>query len=193
MKLFRAVSRKHYEEGKIIRRNAGRRLPSNVPYLVDNLLEFARPADKPSRRHSVYASPTPELALLYAVAEGADRSNYIVCELRCVKSPSLIQLSCQDAKLHPDILMLQQFVNRRLGDMSAAPVAQKMALATLCLPGVSPEELTAAMKTTPFLDSLVLDAASTVTFWNPSPEQVAPDGELFFELTEDNSFSQHPV
>lgn len=97
MKLFRAVAQKHYEEGKIIQRNPGRRLPSNIPYLVDNLLEFARPQEKPSRRHSVYASPTPELALRYAVADGADQSKYLVCELRCAKTPAIMQLSRQDA------------------------------------------------------------------------------------------------
>lgn len=193
MKLYRAVAHRHYEEGKIIRRNPGRRLPSNIPYLVDNLLEFARPSDKPSRRHSVYASPTPELALKYAVAGGAERSAYIVCELRCAAPPAIMQLTRQDAKLHTDVLDLQQFVNGRVRDMSMSSVEDKLVLAPLCLPGILREELLVAMEKSPFLHSLVTDAAATVTFWNPAPQDVSPDGELFFELTDDNSFTQHPV
>ncbi|WP_423680154.1 MULTISPECIES: hypothetical protein [unclassified Undibacterium] len=193
MKLYRAVARQLYEEGKIIRRNPGRRLPSNIPYLVDNLLEFARPSDKPSRRHSVYASPTPQLALQYAVAGGADRAAYLVCELRCKAPPAIMQLTSQDAKLHTDVLHLQQFVNDRVRDMSMSSIEDKLNLAPLCLPGVLKEELLAAMEKSPFLHSLVTDAAETVTFWNPAPQDVSPDGELFFELTDDNYFTQHPV
>lgn len=193
MRLFRAVARNRYKEGEVIQRNPGRRLPSNIPYLVDNLLEFARPADKPSRRHSIYASPTPELALTYAVAAGADRSAYVVCELHCATPPAIMQLTEKDAKLHGDMLALQQFVNKRIGDLSASTIEQKLVLAPLCLPGILKKELQSAMATSAFLHELVSDAVATVTFWTPAQTEISPDGELFFELTGDNYFTQHPV
>lgn len=104
-----------------------------------------------------------------------------------------MQLTSQDAKLHTDVLHLQQFVNDRVRDMSMSSIEDKLNLAPLCLPGVLKEELLAAMEKSPFLHSLVTDAAETVTFWNPAPQDVSPDGELFFELTDGNYFTQHPV
>ena len=40
MELFRAVRKERVRQDEEIRRSAGRRLPSNIPYMVDNLWEF---------------------------------------------------------------------------------------------------------------------------------------------------------
>ncbi len=53
------------------------RIPSNFPYFVDNIWEWLRPAPMPSRRHAVYASPTPELALENASAPLAEGDRYV--------------------------------------------------------------------------------------------------------------------
>lgn len=37
MAIYRAVPRETFQPGTQMRRNPGRRLPGNVPYLVDNL------------------------------------------------------------------------------------------------------------------------------------------------------------
>jgi hypothetical protein len=52
-----------------------------------------------------------------------------------------MQLTEKDAKLHGDVLALQQFVNKRIGDLSASTIEQKLVLAPLCLPGILKTEL----------------------------------------------------
>ena len=192
MRFFRAVPTAQYMPGEALRRYPGRRLPSNIPYMVDNLWEFTRPAERPSRRHAVYASPSPELALTYAVAGGAERSGYIACEMKFQKEPTFIQLSVEDAKLHPDILVLQQCVNRKLSSWSALAVDHKIALAPLFLPGVTRPELLDAMSASELLTELVREAANRVTFWWPQGA-VKDTGELFFEIDEDNAYTLAPV
>lgn len=192
MKFFRAVPTAQYVPNAVQRRHPGRRLPSNIPYMVDNLWEFTRPSERPSRRHAVYASPSAELALAYAVAGGAARRDYIACEMVFQKRPTFIQLPVEDAKLHPDVLVLQQFVNRKLGGWSALPLAHKLALAPLLLPGVTRAELLEAMETSELLAEVVREAASRVTFWWPDGV-VEATGELFFEIDEGNAYTLEPV
>jgi len=62
MKLFRATSESRIDEAQKYRRAGTIRIPSSVPYVVDNLWEWLRPVGMPSLRHAVYASPAPELA-----------------------------------------------------------------------------------------------------------------------------------
>lgn len=192
MPFFRAIPSAQYTPGQVQRRHPGRRLPSNIPYLVDNLWEFTRPPEKPSRRHAVYASPSPELALMYAIAGGAARTGYIACEMRFRHAPASMQLSVEDAKLHPDVLVLQQCVNRTLGGWSALEVERKLALAPLFLPGVTRPELRDAMDRSALLEEVVQEAAARVTFWWPAGT-LPETGELFFELDADNAYTLEAV
>lgn len=192
MKFFRAVPAAAYTPGQEQRRYPGRRLPSNIPYMVDNLWEFTRPPERPSRRHAVYASPSPELALRYAVAGGAARAGYIACEMKFRQDPAFMQLSVEDAKLHADILALQQFVNRQLGSWSALALECKRELAPLFLPGVTRAELLDAMAGSAMLASLVQESAALVSFWWPDGA-VRETGELFFEIDDDNAYTLEAV
>jgi hypothetical protein len=144
MPIYRAVPRSKCTPGQEIRRSEGRRLPSHVSYLADNLWEFTPPPGMPSRRPAVYASPTPELALQNA-AGGLPRHEYLACVLEFHYRPAIIQLTVSDARHHPDIKRLQQVVNESLRDWSATELERKLALAPLFLPGVTREELAAAM------------------------------------------------
>lgn len=88
------------------------RIPSNVPYVVDNLWEWLRPEDMPSRRHAIYASPTPELALANASAALAPGEIYVAC--RVIVAPAHIrvaQLAVRDAREHPDIRTVSRWVS----------------------------------------------------------------------------------
>lgn len=192
MQFFRAVPTAQYQPGETLRRHPGRRLPSNIPYMVDNLWEFTRPPERPSRRHAVYASPSAELALVYAVAGGAERRGYIACAMRFIKAPAFMQLSVEDAKLHPDVLVLQQFVNRQLGSSSALPLARKRELSPLFIPGVTRAELLEAMEGSSLLAEVVREAAKQVSFWWPQGA-VAETGELFFEIDDDNAYTLEAV
>jgi hypothetical protein len=193
LKLYRAVARQHYEEGKIIRRNPEGVLPSNIPYLVDNLLEFAPAIGQAIAPPLSLRQPNTAACLAICCGWRSGSSSLSCLRVAGKAPPAIMQLTSQDAKLHTDVLHLQQFVNDRVRDMSMSSIEDKLNLAPLCLPGVLKEELLAAMEKSPFLHSLVTDAAETVTFWNPAPQDVSPDGELFFELTDGNYFTQHPV
>lgn len=110
MELFRAIPSSQLagvEKG--LRRHATMRIPSNVPYVVDNLWESLRPKNMPSRRHAIYASPTPELALQNTSAPLADGDEYVAC--RVVVEPQKIriaQLQVTDARYHSEIRLISK-------------------------------------------------------------------------------------
>jgi hypothetical protein len=193
MTLYRAVPRDTLQAGVNMHRNPGRRLPGNVPYLVDNVWEYVRPDDMPSRRHAIYASPTPELALQNAIAGGLAPDEYVACRLAFRYQPALIQLTVNDARHHPDIRRLQQLVNKELRHWAAHALQAKLSLAPLFLPGISKDELGSAAAGDALLDALLRKAAGAVTIWSPDPGKVNPDGELFFEIAEDNFYTLDPV
>ncbi|MEW6373481.1 MAG: hypothetical protein AB1584_21375 [Pseudomonadota bacterium] len=192
--LYRAELRDRVKTGVPFHRRAGRRLPSNVPFVVDNIWEFTRPDDMPSRRSCVCASPAPELALEAASQGEAKREAYVVCRLELVGNPRLMQVGVKDARYHGDIEAVQQAVlaSVRAGDWAEAPLERKLALAPLFLPGVTRDELRAAMARDALLDQAVRAAADRVTFWNrlAAPH---PSGEIFFELDEGQAFILHPL
>jgi hypothetical protein len=103
-----------------------------------------------------------------------------------------MQLSVEDAKFHPDVLVLQQFLNRKLGSWSALPLDRKVELAPLFLPGVTRAELLDAMAASAPLAEIVQEAAARVTFWWPAGT-VRETGELFFEIDDDNAYTLEPV
>lgn len=140
----------------------------------------------------MYASPSAELALVYAVAGGAERSGYVACQIQFQKAPAFMQLLVEDAKLHPDVMVLRQFVNRRLGSWSALPFARKREMAPLFVPGVTRAELLEAMEATELLAEVAREATSRVTFWWPQGT-VAETGELFFEIDDDNAYTLEAV
>lgn len=189
--IYRAVPRGRFEEGEVIGRKEGRRLPGNVPYFVDNLWEFTRPDHLPSRRHALYARPTPELALQNASAAASD--GYVACRIVFREPPLLYQLPVQDARLHEDIGVLQKYVNRMLVDWSGATLPERQALSTLFLPGTANDELASAMAENDFLREIVDTARGLITFWNSNQVALTSDGELFFELINGNTYTLLPI
>jgi hypothetical protein len=185
MKLYRAVPILGFVDEQRKVRHPGRRLPSNIPYLVDNLWEFTRPAAMPSRRHAVYASPTVEQALESASAVGVNRADYVVCELVFDKEPPMMQLSVKDARWHKDIANIQRNVNSLIGPWVETDLANKNTLAALFLPGTSKDELMGAMEAQPRLKEILLEASQFVTLWKDEPSS---DGEFFFEVLDDNGY-----
>lgn len=192
--LYRAERRDRVKTGVPILRRPGRRLPSNVPFVVDNIWEFTRPDDMPSRRQCVCASPAPALALEGASQGEAEREAYRVCRLELVGSPRLQQIDVRDARYHVDIGEVQQAILAKLraGTWSEAALEHKLALAPLFLPGVTRDELRQAMARDALLDATVRAAAERVTLWKrlAAPH---PEGEIFFELDEGQTFILHPL
>ena len=64
--LYRAEARSTLRTGVPFARRAGRRLPSNVPFVVDNIWEFTRPDGMPSRRHCGSSPPAVDTWILVA-------------------------------------------------------------------------------------------------------------------------------
>jgi len=191
MPIYRAVPRDTHEPGREHTRHPGSRLPGNVPYFVDNMWEFTRPHDKPSRRHAVYASPTVELAFDGAAGVGRPRNGFVACRVECRTPPKTFQLSVADARYHPDVKRLQKAVHDKLSGRNPPGFDERLALAPLFLPGITRPELTAEMDRNAPLRELVEELASMVTLWSDAPDTAV--GELFFEIEEDNAYTLHPA
>jgi hypothetical protein len=192
--LFRAIPRGESVCGVPIGPVPGRRLPSHVPYVVDNLWEYARPDHLPSRRHSVYASPTPELALANASAGNLGRDGYVACRIELACQPRILQLSVDDARKHADIPRLVSCVNRYLPQgWAASDLEHKLALAPLFMPGITRDELAHAMTRDALLRAVVTEAAQGVTIWDTQAHPPVANGELFFEIRTGEAYILHPL
>lgn len=195
MDFFRAVSKHSFIKNKQYRRQETRRLPSNIPYFVDNLWEWLRPEGSPSRRHSIYASPTPELALANASAGYLKQDEYVVCKLTFSTEPLTHQLRVPDAREHVDIKAFQKCLASVVGpDFGSLALADKMALAPLFVPGVAEHELSAAAGRSRTLSMILSEVHAVSTFWESAGHiDATSKGELFFELQSDNTYMLSPL
>lgn len=159
------------------------RLPSNVPYLVDNLWEFLRPADMPSRRYSIYASPTRELA--QQNCSGRDQGKgFCVYRLAVEGEVLMAHLDVRDARNHPDIKTMLRTVQSFAQRIADASAEEKPSLSLLFLPGASKADWYRAGESSPLAEQLIQSLTVASTFWKdasstPNPEG---DGELFLQL-----------
>jgi len=185
MEIFRAVPRKGFVADRVHTRYHSSRLPGNVSYLADNVWELTRPSSLPSRRHAVYASPTPQLALEGASADLLTQAEYLPCRVIFNKPVlRIFQLSVRDARFHRDRRQLQNLANERLKNVPN--LESKRALAPLFPPGVTSAELSAAMQSDAGLRALAEDLAAAVTMWSDPPN--ANEGEIIFELDNDLTY-----
>jgi hypothetical protein len=85
-------------EDGLIHAPEGNRIPKHVPVLVDNIWEYLRPVEMPSRRSSAFGSPTPLLASRFGPPDG------VVGRVFVTRPCTIAQISrCPDASLHEDI------------------------------------------------------------------------------------------
>lgn len=183
MKLYRAIPEDKFTEQKVYKRQATKRVPSNVPYLVDNIWEYLRPEKYPSRRHSVYASPTPELALENAsmITDGA----FVVTEVKFSnRNYKIAHIQVADARYHRDIKLIMSCVMEHFGkDFTSKSIMEKQKHAELFLPVVSKEELHQYFNRNAVNKELENNLKGVSSFWGQaSLEPDEHDGELFFEI-----------
>lgn len=57
--MYRAVHKASFVPDTVYSEQKTKRVPNNVPHIIDNLWEMFRTEEFPSRRFSAYASPTP--------------------------------------------------------------------------------------------------------------------------------------
>ena len=194
--LYRAVSRQEFDASRRYVRQSTPRAPSNVPYVVDNLWEWLRPAGAPSRRHAAYASPTPALALANASSAGSDRSEYVVCAVELEGDVRVAQLKVSDARHHPDLRRLQRLVLEVLGkDFHAASLPERCAVGPLFMPFMTKNDLQSLAHTAPDVQTIFDLAKDRSDFWATASAELDPesDGELFFELANGASYRLTPL
>lgn len=159
------------------------RLPSNVPYVVDNLWEFLRPQSMPSRRHSIYASPTPELARQNC--SGRDHGHgFCVYRLVVQGGVLLAHLPVKDAREHADIKTTQRTLQSVAQQMADASAEEKSSLGLLFLPGASRADWERARAASALAAQLIDTLSAASTFWrdaSPKPNSDS-NGELFLQL-----------
>ena len=160
-----------------------RRIPGNVPYVVDNLWEWVRPAHFPSRRHCVCASPIAELAQTFGGS-----SEGMVFQVQQIVGGKIAQIKQQDAKLHEEARTLHKTLLKLLDSnwLGNAPLAEKESIAPLWMPSLTHDEVE-SLFTTPRLAKIKDRLIKQIKFWNEA--RIAPlnepwpfdDGEIFFE------------
>lgn len=184
MSLFR---RERKSTGDLKRRKMPtRRVPSNVPYVVDNLWEWTRPEGYPSRRFAVCGSPTPEATGELAVH---------VEQLYRIDPPEdalVVQLNgIEDAKFHKDCKALKRTLINTLKKNGWTEMAleEKRAIAPLWAPSLTKEEVESLFSVEP-LKSIRDEMWNAVTFWktlrriDSVGELEDKVGEIFFEADE---------
>jgi hypothetical protein len=79
----------------------------NVPYVIDNIWEWLRPKNMPSRRHSVFAAPTREAAIRSVIGNDTDAPVFEPTQVAQI-------FDVDDARDHPDVKKLQRELQRML-------------------------------------------------------------------------------
>jgi hypothetical protein len=159
-----------------------RRPPTNIQYVVDNLWEWKRPAHLPSRRHSVFASLSPELALQSAVGKNP-RAFRVVIE----SGELVAQIPKSDARYIEEAKDLHRKLFEWLGgqEFLSGPISKKAAIAPLFCPCLTKEEVEELFR----VDVLAPHREavwSAIQFWDHvklfsvNDQPPYPDGEVFF-------------
>lgn len=183
MPIYRAIDRSNYNVDTVYYPRSSRRIPSNIPYLVDNLWEWVRPERYPSRRQAAYASPCQDQAKASSIS-----SDSITCEVAFAGEYLIAQhLDVVDAKNHPDVRQLPKFILQLLGsDWPSLAIETRSTEALLWSPGLSQEE-TQEILMRGRLNVAIDQIFNKVTFWegvrlvSDIDKLPSTQGEIFFE------------
>lgn len=173
--LYRCIAKEYFSD-KLIR-TPSIRLPSNIPYFVDNIWELFRPGAMPSRRQSAYASPQKSLALKYA------NSSELLTTVEFAGSHSAAQITqYPDARFHPDVKTLPIAFKNHVGEAwLSQSIKEKAKIGQLFMPTLSKQELIEILQEHSSLKQALRKAC---TFWEDCQEITSEtkltDGEVFF-------------
>ena len=184
------------EKNTPFRFRSSRRVPGNVPFVIDNLWEWSRPEGMPSRRQSVFATPKPELALRFGRA--TDGSVFRVTPV----GAKIVQIPQQDARFHPDVqapISLEKMILSILGQAWVDGSMQaKQPEGLLWMPCLTKEEVESVFNVSARLASKKAEILAVVRLWQDAvlvdadQEDAWPyeDGEIFFEAATWSLFSR---
>ena len=185
-KMFRAVNPKIEKTPQLKKYHDTMRPPGYVPYVVDNLWEWKRPKNYPNRRRSVFASPTPELAI--EIVEGGTaytvklNGRYKLCQVK----------GCSDSKNHPDCKKLKKLLpelykNHFNQDWINSELSEKENFGKLWIPCLTKDEMNYLFGSNEKLREIRDEIYNAITYWNDvaliknGSDLPDPEGELFFE------------
>lgn len=160
-------------------RPASRRVPKNVPYLVDNLWAWARPDGYADRRSAAYGYQDSEQAKQHGdVYRVRFLGEYTICQLQ----------GCTDAKYHPDIPRIKKKMRDLFGgyDWSNQPMAEKVTAGRLYMPALTDAEVQQVLEKAGLSQKDRASLRKGIKFWK-DVEVVTGDefpntaGEIFFE------------
>jgi hypothetical protein len=158
------------------------RPPVYVPNVVDNLWEWCRPPQFPSRRLSAFASPTPELARQEGPPNGKVYEISLSDDLKACQVTEL-----KNSREHPEASELPILLYERLGsDWVGAELERKIAAGRLWLPCVSRSEVDRLFDDVPELRRIRAEVVASVRYWDgvklvADKHDLSSDGEIFFE------------
>lgn len=161
------------------------RLPANVPFFVDNIWEWLRPDEFPSRRRAVFGSPATNHAHM---GVSTNDSEYLIRRVIIIGAAKIAQIKQRDAKEHPDIRAITKLMINFFGtDNASASSDWRRSAAPLFLPGVSKLEFNSAFCEFAGGAELASQIRGCSQFWQgavlldrKSPAKY-PEGEIFFE------------
>lgn len=153
--------------------------------MVDNLWEWSRPHEFPSRRHCVCASPNDKVA-----ARFGGSTNGAAFKIGNLVGAQVARIPQQDARYHPDATSLHKTLLKLLdpnwvgcsGDLQG-----KQAVASLRMPCLSREEAEALFKNNRRLARIEDKLCAEIKFWvdakvvSMTSAWPFADGEVFFE------------
>ena len=187
--IYRAVSNTKDAQSKLFVPHSTMRPPGNVPYIVDNLWEWARPFKYLNRRLAAFASPTPELAseafdgacCVYRVEFPASAFNNVCQLIRPEKNN-------KDSKFHQECKSLKKKMIKSIGvDFFSGEFLHKQNISALWMPCLKKEETESFFQNSDQLKGIKDELYNFINYWNDvvllKDQEDIPDnqGELFFE------------
>lgn len=195
--IYRATSS---QSDKVYKPYSTRRAPKNIPYVVDNIWEWARPRGKyVNRRYAAYGSPSPEAAEASVTEGTAYRVEFLgdhtICQLEGIA----------DAKELEEIGDIKNAVFDLLGnhheegyrEWRSDDVISKRVGGQLYMPCLSKADVDTILDEIGATDDERQDLRDAVSYWDkltvvedgdPLPSQV---GEILFSY--DGGYRLHPL
>lgn len=182
---------------KVFFRQPTRRLPKDIPFLVDNIWEWVRSIRYPhfpSRRHSLFAAASIEAAKAWS------STNSQVFEV-LIEPTELVaqQMFHKPVRLHCDLKLIHGLVVEAVQKSGWADriITDKSSSSPLFAPGLTGQEVEEVISSWPTIANIKQDLLDAPKFWREislvESQHVSPSlGEVFFEPSE-QGFRLRPI
>jgi hypothetical protein len=185
LKIYRSVLNGSNLVNRLLKTDSFVRPPVKIPFVVDNLWEWARTDKFPSRRISAFASPRVDLARQQGPRHAEVYrveliGRYKICQV--VGYPNAVH--------HPDCVNIPILLFEKLGnDWLRSAMEAKLEIGRLWLPALSKDEVEQIFQKVAFFAKNRHEIISSIHFWEDvhlinDQNPIVDDGEIFFETTD---------